>query len=126
VVLRLGLGTGEISGTILAIIGSVLIVLHGDIAELSSLKFGLGDIFIVLSMLCWAIYTVCLKWKPDGLNPLGFIFVLAGLSVPMLLPFYVWELHHADLRPVRGQYRPDTVFLNFCVRDRLSFLEPQR
>ena len=93
VVLRLGLSAGEIVGTILAIIGSILIFLHGDIAEINSLEFGLGDNFMVLSMLSWAIYTVCLKWKPDGLDPLGFIFVLAGLSVPMLLPFYLWELH---------------------------------
>jgi drug/metabolite transporter (DMT)-like permease len=92
IVLRLGLSAGEIAGTILAIIGSILIVLHGDITAVNSLEFGLGDIFIVLSMLSWAIYTVCLKWRPDGLDPLGFIFVLAGLSLPMLLPFYLWEL----------------------------------
>ena len=92
IVLRLGLSASEIVGTILAIIGSMLIVLHGDISEFSSLEFGLGDIFVVLSMLSWAIYTVFLKWKPDGLDPLGFILVLAGLSVPMMLPFYLWEL----------------------------------
>ena len=92
IVLKLGLSAGEIIGTILAIIGSILIVLHGDVMEIGSLEFGLGDIFVVLSMLSWAIYTVSLKWKPQGLDPLGFIFVLAGLSVPMILPFYLWEL----------------------------------
>lgn len=96
VVLRLGLGGSEIIGTILAIIGSVLIVLHGDISEFSSLKFGLGDIFIVLSMLSWAFYTVALKWTPAGLNPRGFIFVLAALAVPMIFPFYLWELAHGQ------------------------------
>ena len=96
IVLRLGLSTGEIFGTVLAIIGSIVIVLHGDIAELGRLQFGLGDIFIVLSMLSWAIYTVALKWKPHGLDPLGFIFVLAGLSVPMILSFYLWELHQGQ------------------------------
>ena len=96
VVLRLGLSASEIIGTILAIIGSILIVLHGDIAEISSLEFGQGDIFVVLSMLSWAIYTVSLKWRPDGLDPLGFIFVLAGLSLPMMLPFYLWELQQGQ------------------------------
>jgi len=91
-VLRLGLSASEIVGTILAIVGSILIVLHGDVAEISSLEFGLGDIFVVLSMLSWAIYTVSLKWKPAGLDPSGFFFVLAGLAVPMMLPFYLWEL----------------------------------
>ena len=91
-VLGIKLGPGEIVGTVLAILGSTLIVLHGDITALGSLAFGLGDIFIILSMLSWAIYTVSLKWKPALLDPLGFIFVLAGLSVPMILPFYLWEL----------------------------------
>ena len=97
IVLRLRLSSSEIVGTILAIVGSSLIVLHGDIAEISRLAFGLGDVFIVLSMLSWAIYTVFLKWKPDGLDPLGFIFVLSGLSLPMLLPFYLWELSHGQI-----------------------------
>ena len=96
IVLRLRLSSSEIVGTVLAIVGSSLIVLHGDIAEISRLAFGLGDVFIVLSMLSWAIYTVFLKWKPDGLDPLGFIFVLSGLSLPMLLPFYFWELSHGQ------------------------------
>jgi len=92
IVLRLKLSVIEIVGTVLAIVGSLLIVLHGDITKFSSLEFGLGDIFIVLSMLSWAIYTVFLRWKPALLDPVGFIFVLAGLSVPMIFPFYLWEL----------------------------------
>ena len=97
IVLRLRLSCSEIVGTVLAIVGSSLIVLHGDIAEISRLAFGLGDVFIVLSMLSWAIYTVFLKWKPDGLDALSFIFVLSGLSLPMLLPFYLWELSHGQI-----------------------------
>lgn len=92
VLLKIWLTKGEIIGTIIAIAGSLVIVLHGDLSQLSALRFGLGDIFIILSMLSWAIYTVCLRWKPEGLNPFGFIFVMSGLSVPMLLPFYLWEL----------------------------------
>lgn len=92
VILKIGLTRGEIVGTLIAIAGSLVIVLHGDIAQLRALQFGLGDIFIILSMVSWAIYTICLRWKPEGLNPFGFIFVLAALSVPMLLPFYLWEL----------------------------------
>lgn len=92
VILKIGLTRGEIIGTLIAIVGSMVIVLHGDFAQLRALQFGTGDIFIILSMLSWAIYTISLRWKPDGLHPFGFIFVLAGLSVPMLLPFYLWEL----------------------------------
>ena len=92
VVLGIRLTVGEIIGTILAIIGSTLIVVHGDLTQLAALKFGVGDLFIILSMLSWAIYTVGLKWQPEGLDPMGFMFVLAVLSVPMMLPFYLWEL----------------------------------
>jgi drug/metabolite transporter (DMT)-like permease len=92
VILKIGLTPGEVVGTLIAIVGSMVIVLHGDMAQLAALQFGLGDICIILSMLSWAIYTIYLRWKPEGLHPFGFIFVLSALSVPMLLPFYLWEL----------------------------------
>ena len=91
-ILGIKLSFSEIIGTILAILGSTLIVVHGDVSQLFELDFGLGDILVVLSMLSWAIYTVGLKWRPAGLDATGFIFVLAALSIPMMLPFYLWEL----------------------------------
>jgi len=83
---------GEVLGIALALSGAVIIVIGGDPARLMRLGFNIGDILVLLSMLSWAFYTVALKWLPEGLDGPGFIFVLIALAVPMLAPFYAWEL----------------------------------
>lgn len=91
-VLRSRLTTGEAAGTVLAILGAAIIVLKGDLTQLLALSFNVGDLFIIAGMTAWALYTICLRWLPKGLDPSGMILVLAAMSVPMLLPFYLWDL----------------------------------
>lgn len=83
---------GEVLGIALALSGAVIIVIGGDPSRLMRLGFNIGDILVLLSMLSWALYTIALKWLPEGLEGPGFIFVLIALAVPMLAPFYAWEL----------------------------------
>ncbi len=92
IILRIRLTPAVIAGTVLGIVGSLVIILNGDLGAISTMTFGAGDILIVAAMTSWAIYTVCLKWLPPELNPFGLILVLTGLSIPMVLPFYAWEI----------------------------------
>jgi drug/metabolite transporter (DMT)-like permease len=92
VILRIKLTPTVIAGTVLGIIGSLVIILNGDLSAISTMKIGVGDLFIVAAMTSWAVYTVCLKWLPPDLDPFGLILVLTGLSIPMVLPFYMWEI----------------------------------
>ncbi|NKB20670.1 MAG: EamA family transporter [Alphaproteobacteria bacterium] len=92
IILRIRLTPAVIAGTLLGIIGSLVIILNVDLGAISTMEFGVGDLFIVAAMTSWAIYTVCLKWLPPGLDPFGLILVLTGLSLPMVLPFYIWEI----------------------------------
>jgi drug/metabolite transporter (DMT)-like permease len=92
IILRTRLTPTVIAGTLLGIIGSLVIILNGDLGAISTIKFGVGDLFIVAAMTSWAIYTVCLKWLPPNLDPFGLILVLTGLSLPMVFPFYMWEI----------------------------------
>ncbi len=83
---------GEIIGIVLALTGVAVIVLKGEPALLLDMEFNIGDILILLSMTCWALYTICLKWLPEGLDKRGLIFALVVIAVPTLAPFYGWEL----------------------------------
>ena len=44
------------------------------------------------SMLLWALYTVCLRWRPPGLHPLGLLGANAIVGVAAMLPVYLWSL----------------------------------
>ena len=64
IILRIKLTHAVIAGTVLGIIGSLVIILNGDLSAISTMALGVGDLFIIAAMTFWAIYTVCLKWLP--------------------------------------------------------------
>jgi len=64
IILRIKLTHAVISGTVLGIIDSLVIILNGDLSAISTMALGVGDLFIIAAMTFWAIYTVCLKWLP--------------------------------------------------------------
>jgi drug/metabolite transporter (DMT)-like permease len=80
----------------LALAGSVIIVLRGEMARITQVCLNAGDLFLLLAMLSWAFYTICLRWLPDGIDANALILVLSALAVPMLAPFYLWELAHGE------------------------------
>lgn len=105
IILRIKLTHAVIARTVLGIIGSLVIILNGDLSAISTMALGVGDLFIVAAMTFWAIYTVCLKWLPPNLDTFGLALVLAGLSIRMVFPFYMWQI-------VQGQFF-DLNFKNF-------------
>ena len=40
----------------------------------------------------WALYAVCLRWRPPGLHPLGLLGANAIVGVVAMLPVYLWSL----------------------------------
>jgi drug/metabolite transporter (DMT)-like permease len=85
--------------------GVVAIVSRGDLQMLTSLQFNRGDIWLIAAMFLWAIYTIVLRRRPPQLSAMAFLAAMLLLSLPFLLPFYLWEL------AVRGGFRisPGTV-----------------
>jgi drug/metabolite transporter (DMT)-like permease len=92
VILRTRVARVQWLGIAVALAGTAVIVLRGDLDRLRELSVNPGDLLLLLAMLSWTLYTICLRWLPDGVDPVGLIFALAGLSLPMLLPFYLLDL----------------------------------
>jgi drug/metabolite transporter (DMT)-like permease len=40
----------------------------------------------------WAVYSVCLRWRPAGLDPLSFLMATMVIGLVPLLPLCLWEL----------------------------------
>ncbi len=80
------LGVGISLGGVLTIVG------RGDAAVILSLSLNVGDLWIFASMLLWALYTVCLRWRPPDLHPLGLLGANAIVGVVAMLPVYLWSL----------------------------------
>ena len=78
-------------GVLLSLVGVLAIVARGDFATLAAFHFNRGDMWLITAMFLWAIYTIVLRRRPPELSAMGFLAAMLLLSLPFLLPFYLWE-----------------------------------
>ena len=81
----------QLLGVAVSLSGVLAILSQGSFETLARLEVNRGDVFVILSMLLWSIYTICLRWKPAGLNMLTFLFVIAVIGDSAILPLYLAE-----------------------------------
>lgn len=77
-------------GVAASMLGVLVIVFKGDAAAAFSLRFGLGDALILVSVLVWSLYTVFLRLRPD-ISPTSFIAVTFFIGVVIMAPLAAWE-----------------------------------
>jgi drug/metabolite transporter (DMT)-like permease len=79
-------------GVVLSLCGVVVLVARGNLEMLAAFHFNPGDLWLITAMLLWALYTIVLRRRPPELSALAFLAAMLLLSLPFLLPFYLWEL----------------------------------
>jgi drug/metabolite transporter (DMT)-like permease len=79
-------------GVLASLIGVTVIVAHGALSNLASFTINPGDLWILGSVVVWAIYTVMLHYRPQLLHPMALLAILTGIGVIGLVPIYAWEL----------------------------------
>jgi hypothetical protein len=70
----------QVAGVAISLAGVLAILSQGSLALLLAFRLNAGDLFVILSMLMWSVYTIALRWRPAGLHPLSFLFVLAVIG----------------------------------------------
>ena len=79
----------QLAGVVVSLAGVLAILSQGSLEMLTHFELNRGDLLVILSMLLWSIYTICLRWKPAGLHMLTFLFVIACIGDtgdPAVLP----------------------------------------
>lgn len=72
--------------------GAVILIVRGDFGRLLQLQFNAGDLWMLLAVPNWALYSVLLRRLPPGIHPMALVTVVALFGVAILAPVYVWEL----------------------------------
>ena len=81
----------KIIGLISCLIGVFVIIIKGDISFLISLKFTMGDLWMLGAAIGWALYSIYLfYWKSD-LEVFPRFTLIAFFGAVSLLPFYILE-----------------------------------
>ena len=91
IVTRERLSALQACGVLLSLAGVLAIVSRGNFASLAAFHFNQGDIWLIIAQVLWAIYTIVLRRRPPQLSAIGFLAAMLLLSLPFLLPFYLWE-----------------------------------
>jgi drug/metabolite transporter (DMT)-like permease len=76
----------QVAGMLVSMVGIVLIVSHGQPANLLALEVRPGDGWILLAMPVWGVYSVMLRRRPAEIGDTAFLFVLCLLGLVILLP----------------------------------------
>ena len=82
----------QIGGVAISLAGVVAILSQGSLAVLAGFRFNAGDLFVILSMAMWSIYTIALRWRPSGLHPLSFLFAISVIGDLCVLPMWLGEM----------------------------------
>ena len=81
-----GIGVG------VSLCGALTIISHGDPAALAALNLNVGDLWMLLAVLDWAIYTVLLAWRPAGVHPMLMLGAMTAIGLAALAPACLWEI----------------------------------
>lgn len=81
----------QLVGLVISLAGILVIVCRGDPGQILQLEFHRGDAWILFAMPFWGIYSVLLKRRPQELDGLVLLWVLAIVGLLLMLPFYVAE-----------------------------------
>lgn len=81
----------RIAGLLICIIGILLLLSQGSWSKLIHFHFSPGDWWILLAALCFAVYNIMVRKKPQGVSPLSFLFITFLLGTLMLSPAYAVE-----------------------------------
>jgi drug/metabolite transporter (DMT)-like permease len=85
-------GVRRTAGVLVSFSGMLWIICRGAPGALVRLSFSAGDLWTLAASVSWALYSVLLRRRPQGLHPLAFMQALVGIGLLALLPAYAWEL----------------------------------
>lgn len=81
----------EAIGVVVSLAGVLTIVARGDVHTLLALTLNRGDLWMLVAVMVWGLYTVGLHWRP-AIHPMLFFAVCAVVGLSALAPLYALEL----------------------------------
>jgi drug/metabolite transporter (DMT)-like permease len=77
-------------GFAMSLLGALTLISHGDPGVFARLDFKPGDLWMLVAVVSYALYTAMLRLRPD-VHGLSFIFATFLIGAILLIPIYAWE-----------------------------------
>lgn len=88
----------QVAGLAISMMGALVIVAKGELTNLVGLRFNIGDLMILVTLVSWGVYCALLRLKP-ATHWSSFTITLFAVALVGNIPFAVGE--YAFGRPVR-------------------------
>ena len=82
----------QMLGVILSLIGVSYVITKGNYQNIFDSKFYSGDLFILLAVISWALYSIFLKKNETGVSGFSFLYLSFVFTVILLLPIYLYDI----------------------------------
>ena len=88
------------AGVLVSLLGVGIILIKADLAVLAELNFNKGDLWILLAVSSWALYTVLLRKLPAALKGVPLLGYTTLIGVLLIAPFYWFESGTTKTMPI--------------------------
>ncbi len=75
----------------ISLFGVFIIVFKGNLQNVIAFNINVGDVFIVIAIVFYALYSSLLRKKPD-IHWLSFLYITFLIGELVLTPFFIWEI----------------------------------
>ena len=82
----------QMVGIIISLLGVSFVIAKGNYQNIFQSDFYSGDLFILLAVTSWALYSIFLKKNESGVSGFSFLYISFGLTVILLFPVYLFDI----------------------------------
>ncbi len=81
----------QLAGLFLSLIGVLVIISNADIKKILSLSFNKGDLWMLVCVLSWSLYSTLIKKKKLPFSQFSLIQLMVTVGLIFLIPQYYYE-----------------------------------
>ena len=83
----------------ISLVGAAVLILHGAPSTLAEMRFNAGDLWMLLAVVLWAVYSVLLRRRPTEVPPLALHTMSVAAGTLWMLPAFGWQATHGSALP---------------------------
>jgi drug/metabolite transporter (DMT)-like permease len=81
----------QVLGLATSLGGAAVLILHGDPATVVNLRLNEGDLWMLVAVVLWAVYSVLLRRRPAEVPPLTLHTTSVAAGTLWMLPVFGWQ-----------------------------------
>ena len=82
----------QISGLLISVLGILAIITKLDLNILLTLNFNKGDLFMIVAIIAWGIYSAYLRKRTFDVSLLALVHIICTFGLIFLLPLFILDL----------------------------------